>query len=168
MSFGQVIGIISAVALSFIVHEPSGIMQCTSEMSFCASLKMYRSIWCSEWWLLNTGCVRKSEVRRNDGGNGGAMAAAAASLVPAVCQHGGGVAGAPAPERERGPNHPTVPESVRCACARVCARVRLCSRGCVRGAAPAPCDAGGGGGGGGAGHGARRGALEREAERERE
>ena len=40
LSSGQVIGIISAVALSFMVHEPSGIMQCTSEMSRCASLKM--------------------------------------------------------------------------------------------------------------------------------
>jgi hypothetical protein len=36
-----VIGIISAVALSFIVHEPSGIMQCTIERSLFASLKMY-------------------------------------------------------------------------------------------------------------------------------
>ena len=35
------IGIISAVALSFIVHEPSGIMQCTIERSLFASLKMY-------------------------------------------------------------------------------------------------------------------------------
>jgi hypothetical protein len=38
LSEGHVIGIISAVALSFIVHEPSGIMQCTSEMSLLASL----------------------------------------------------------------------------------------------------------------------------------
>ena len=38
---GHVIGIISAVALSFIVHEPSGIMQCTIERSLFASLKMY-------------------------------------------------------------------------------------------------------------------------------
>ena len=37
---GQVMGIISAVALSFIVHEPSGIMQFAREMSFDASLKM--------------------------------------------------------------------------------------------------------------------------------
>ena len=29
----HVMGIISAVALSFIVHEPSGIIECTSETS---------------------------------------------------------------------------------------------------------------------------------------
>jgi len=40
LSVSHVIGIISAAALSFIVHEPSGIMQCTSEMSLFASLKM--------------------------------------------------------------------------------------------------------------------------------
>ena len=36
----QVIGIISAAAFSFIVHEPSGIIECTSEMSFSSRLRM--------------------------------------------------------------------------------------------------------------------------------
>ena len=30
---GQVMGVISAAAFSFIVHDPSGIIECTSEMS---------------------------------------------------------------------------------------------------------------------------------------
>jgi len=38
--FGHVIGIISEVALSFIVHEPSGIMQWTIDRSRLISLKM--------------------------------------------------------------------------------------------------------------------------------
>ena len=37
---GQVTGIISAVAFSFIVHEPSGIIECVSERSRDSSVRM--------------------------------------------------------------------------------------------------------------------------------
>mmetsp|Transcript_33392 Transcript_33392/g.78105 ORF Transcript_33392/g.78105 Transcript_33392/m.78105 type:complete len:239 (-) Transcript_33392:222-938(-) len=70
----HVTGIISAVELSFIVHEPSGIMQCTSEMSLLASLKMYLSIWCSDWCEQKTGCAMNSDVRTS--GAGTALSAA--------------------------------------------------------------------------------------------
>jgi hypothetical protein len=46
---GHVTGIISAVALSFIVHEPSEIIECTSERSRDSSFRMYRSSSCSAW-----------------------------------------------------------------------------------------------------------------------
>ena len=55
---GQVTASISAVALSFIVHDPSGIMLVVSERSFDSSRRRYRSISVSEWCLLKTGCVR--------------------------------------------------------------------------------------------------------------
>ena len=42
------IGIISAVAFSFIVHEPSGIIVRSRARSWSASRRRYRSIWCSE------------------------------------------------------------------------------------------------------------------------
>ena len=37
---GQVTGIISAVAFSFIVHEPSGIIECVSDRSRASSRRM--------------------------------------------------------------------------------------------------------------------------------
>ena len=55
---GQVTGSISAVALSFIVQDPSGIMECTRDKSFACSRWRYRNISCSEWYELKTGCVR--------------------------------------------------------------------------------------------------------------
>ena len=74
---GQVIGSISAVPLSFIVHEPSGIIDWHSDRSRDSSRLMYRSISCSAWKLLNTGCVRYVLVRAN--GAGYTIAAAPAS-----------------------------------------------------------------------------------------
>ena len=65
---GHVTGIISAVALSFIVHEPSGIMARSSAMSLSARRRRYRSISVSEWYRWNVGCVRKSDVRRRSAG----------------------------------------------------------------------------------------------------
>ena len=62
---GHVIGIISVVALSFIVHDPSGIIVRSSARSRSASVRRYRSICVSEWYLWNTGCVRISDVRRS-------------------------------------------------------------------------------------------------------
>ncbi len=47
-SSGQVTGIISVVALSFIVHEPSEIIECVSDRSRLRSLLMYRSSSVSE------------------------------------------------------------------------------------------------------------------------
>jgi hypothetical protein len=45
---GQLTGIISVVALSFMVHDPRGIMLVLSERSFTSSEWMYRSISVSE------------------------------------------------------------------------------------------------------------------------
>ena len=45
----HVTGNISAVALSFIVHEPSGIIDVVSERSRASSRRMNRSISVSEW-----------------------------------------------------------------------------------------------------------------------
>lgn len=43
---------------------------------------MYRSIWCSEWCELKTGCVMKSEVRTSAGGSaGGAVEAISSSAL---------------------------------------------------------------------------------------
>ena len=46
---GHVIGIISVAALSFIVHEPSGIIDVSKPMSFRSSDFRYRIISVSEW-----------------------------------------------------------------------------------------------------------------------
>ena len=43
----QVTGTISAVAFSFIVQEPSEIIECTSDRSRDSSFRMYRSSSCS-------------------------------------------------------------------------------------------------------------------------
>ena len=61
---GQVIDSISVVPLSFIVHEPSGIIERSSAMSLSESLRMYRNISVSLWCTLNTGCSRNAESRR--------------------------------------------------------------------------------------------------------
>ena len=45
---GQVIGSISDAAFSFIVHEPSGIIDVSRPMSFRSRLRMYRIISVSE------------------------------------------------------------------------------------------------------------------------
>jgi hypothetical protein len=45
---GHVTGIISAVAFSFMVQEPSAIIERLSAMSFCSSFRRYRSIAVSE------------------------------------------------------------------------------------------------------------------------
>ena len=66
---GHVTGTISAVALSFIVHDPSGIIVRSSARSRSASRRRYRSIWCSERYRWNAGCVRYSDVRRNAPGS---------------------------------------------------------------------------------------------------
>jgi hypothetical protein len=44
---GQVTGSISLVAFSFIVHDPSGIIEKVSERSFASNRRKYRSISCS-------------------------------------------------------------------------------------------------------------------------
>jgi len=41
-----------------------GIMECTNETSLFSSVFMYRTIWVSEWYELNTGWVRYGDVRR--------------------------------------------------------------------------------------------------------
>jgi hypothetical protein len=55
---GHVIGIISDVAFSFMVHEPREIMEYVSDRSRACSLCRYRSSCVSEWCVLNTGWVR--------------------------------------------------------------------------------------------------------------
>src|SRR5919204_6474763 len=64
---GHEIGNISAVAFSFMVHEPSGIIEVVSERSRDSSFFRYRSISVSVWWVLKTGWLRNSEVRRSTG-----------------------------------------------------------------------------------------------------
>src|SRR3954469_8836315 len=59
----QLTGIISVVALSFIVQEPSGIMAEVSERSRASSRLMYRSISVSEWYRWKTGCSMNEVVR---------------------------------------------------------------------------------------------------------
>ena len=51
-------GIISVVELSFMVQEPSGIMEWTRETSLFSSLFMYLTMSVSLWWMLKTGWVR--------------------------------------------------------------------------------------------------------------
>jgi hypothetical protein len=55
---GQVTATISVVALSFIVHDPSGIIPRSSAKSRSDSRRRYRSIDVSLWWVENTGWVR--------------------------------------------------------------------------------------------------------------
>ena len=55
---GQVTGTISAVAFSFIVQDPSAIIEWVSDRSRDSSNRMYRSISVSLWCELKTGCVR--------------------------------------------------------------------------------------------------------------
>ena len=59
---------ISVVAFSFIVQEPSGIIDRSSATSRSASRRRYRSMAVSLWWALNTGWVRNLDVRISDGG----------------------------------------------------------------------------------------------------
>ena len=56
-------GIISVVELSFMVHEPRGIIEWTRETSLFSSRFMYRTMSVSEWWVLNTGWVMYWLVR---------------------------------------------------------------------------------------------------------
>ena len=46
---GQVTGSISEVAFSFMVQEPSGIIEVVSDRSFASRRRMYRSISVSVW-----------------------------------------------------------------------------------------------------------------------
>src|SRR5206468_8428719 len=62
---GHEIGNIAAVAVDFIVHEPSGIIDVVSERSRDSSFLMYRNISVSVWCVLKTGWLRKCEVRPN-------------------------------------------------------------------------------------------------------
>src|SRR3984957_9835469 len=59
---GQVIGSISAAALSFIVQEPSGIMPRSNAISLSANDRRYRIISVSVRYRVNAGCVRNSDV----------------------------------------------------------------------------------------------------------
>jgi hypothetical protein len=61
-SSGHVIGIISAVALSFIVQLPSGIIECTSDKSLFSRRLMYL--------LMHTVEERGEEKRRKRGRKG--------------------------------------------------------------------------------------------------
>ncbi len=70
----QVSGIISDVALSFIVQEPSGIIARSSARSRSLSLRMQRSSSVSERWVLNTGWVRKALPRFSSFGSASACA----------------------------------------------------------------------------------------------
>ena len=65
---GQVSASISVVALSFIVHDPSGIMVRSRAKSRSASVRKYRNIAVSLCNVLNIGCVRNSELRFNVSG----------------------------------------------------------------------------------------------------
>jgi len=49
LNSGQLTGNISQVALSFIVQEPSGIIECVSDRSRDSRRFKYRSISVSEW-----------------------------------------------------------------------------------------------------------------------
>src|SRR6185437_6749853 len=60
---GQVIDSISAAALSFIVHEPSGIIVRSNARSLSANERRYRIIDVSVRYLTNAGWVRNSDVR---------------------------------------------------------------------------------------------------------
>ena len=46
------------VLFSFMVQDPSGIMECTSDMSLFSSFFMYLTMSVSLWWMLKTGWVR--------------------------------------------------------------------------------------------------------------
>ena len=55
---GKVIGSIAEAGLSFIVHEPSGIMECVRLISLRAKRCMYRIISVSVWYFWNTSAFR--------------------------------------------------------------------------------------------------------------
>ena len=76
---GQLTGSISAAAFSFMVQEPSGIMDRSSAMSMSASRRRYRSIDVSLRCALKTGWVRNSDVRSSGPGSPAAPAAPAAA-----------------------------------------------------------------------------------------
>mmetsp|Transcript_21516 Transcript_21516/g.66705 ORF Transcript_21516/g.66705 Transcript_21516/m.66705 type:complete len:280 (+) Transcript_21516:1096-1935(+) len=80
-SSGHVTGIISDVALSFMVQLPSGIIECTSDRSRDSSFARYRTISCSLWYVLNTSCVMKSLVRSSPRGRGASTDGANSAAV---------------------------------------------------------------------------------------
>src|SRR2546421_8772758 len=63
----HVSGSISDAAFSFIVHDPSGIIDVSRPMSLRSSPRTYRIICVSEQCVLNTGCVSNADVRLNGG-----------------------------------------------------------------------------------------------------
>src|SRR5258705_12705560 len=63
LNSGHVIGSISDAAFNFIVHDPSGIIDVSSPMSFRSRRRTKRIISVSEWCVLKTGCVRNGDVR---------------------------------------------------------------------------------------------------------
>mmetsp|Transcript_14860 Transcript_14860/g.59554 ORF Transcript_14860/g.59554 Transcript_14860/m.59554 type:complete len:233 (+) Transcript_14860:2768-3466(+) len=94
---GHVTGIISAVALSFIVHEPSEIIEWFSERSLPSSDRRYRSICVSDrcaentWWgkklsvrASATGAVEASSVASSTATFGNAPSTATTSAVVSV------------------------------------------------------------------------------------
>src|SRR4029078_7282380 len=72
---GQVIGSISAAALSFIVHDPRGIMLRSNAISLSANERKYRIISVSVGYLVSAGWVRTSDVRVEMAGESNASAA---------------------------------------------------------------------------------------------
>jgi hypothetical protein len=70
----QLTGIISAAALSFIVHEPSGIIARSSARSLSASRRRRRIISVSDRFSWKTGCDRKPFVARFARQRGGGLA----------------------------------------------------------------------------------------------
>src|SRR5438094_10431019 len=77
----------AAVAVDFIVHEPSGIIDVVSERSRDSSFLMYRNISVSVWCVLKAGWLRICEVRTancgiRSGGSHKSTAARSRAVVP--------------------------------------------------------------------------------------
>ncbi len=62
---GQLSGIISVVAFSFMVQDPRGIIELVRDKSLFSNCLMYRSILVSDWWVLKVACSRKVVFRFN-------------------------------------------------------------------------------------------------------
>src|SRR5262249_23326866 len=73
---GQETGSISEVALSFIVHDPRGIIESAKDKSRDCRRGMYRNISVSDWCVLKTGCCKNGLRRASEPLNSSGTAAA--------------------------------------------------------------------------------------------
>jgi hypothetical protein len=75
------IGIISAVAFNFIVHEPSAIIVLFKAISLSSNFFKYLSISVSEWYELKTGCSKYFEVLNKFFGKLGKLTVGSSFLI---------------------------------------------------------------------------------------